>query len=866
MKTRGRGKKLISCILSLAMVLMLCVPAMGAETVTVEEAADAEILEAPGAEAIDIVDPEAEIDNRAQGDEWDYVLPDWDINTIPSQWNTSRYLISDNSPTGTVGGITDGNIDSVCYGSPFSYFFSPESPGDVVDIVDGKVVLSDPVLRKKSAQPYFYRAVDAGGGYFVLIRYNVTDGSFISYYPEEDTDRQYYFDVTYRCLSGKDNRALIEQQRCSNYYTVGTELQPIVQYSGRKKVWVNMAKGKTAKPSEDQSIFADAVLVFHDGATTKFVSGLPIKSIKAKNNIFATLSSTNLVIKNDSKANRYGWTKDDKEEARYTGYKSQPLLSATDNIYLKANSQPCFNIQVAPVKGMDKAAKAAVGAANKALKKENFNFQIARMYLGDTTYDRVPVRIDYRGSKSVTAEEYKKYREAEPSDKEKFEGPLVDAQKAFFNELKDKHSKYINTYSSVYRNYLEEAKKDLKIEDCIHTSSVSSDTSSDKIDAFTFNWERYRVRDAQGRDEYAYRPYGFISITNLTAADNNGLTKLPMYLNQELDYDMIKSNHLLNQGGGRGGYSNGFSNSGVCLLSNRYFGNYFDTTNTKGRTQLTEKKGKLKLKLCYRNAVVRVGGRNLNILVADLVDAALNVGALGAVGGIIPKLIGGNAASVESLDDAEAELSSGTGQNAPSSQPVSHGGQAYYMNRMMAHIHNILTYALGSDANGLTNGLKGITTGNAGGTGDALKQISTYLRSGQGKALSITVAEEIINAMVANGVPISLINKIVKCKAGFFKVKLTNTENGKGDIFVKQLEAVYPDNYTAVLGSDGEAEIAATSGKAKAPAAAPTYPVLVLVGKNNMEGAATMRLDTDGKTILLGNYKDDTYYWVDEED
>ncbi len=855
------------------MVLMLCVPAFGAETVSAGEA-EAEIMEseAPAA-AVDPVDPEAEIDNRAQGDAYDYVLPDWDINTVPSQWNTARYLISANT-WGSIGGVTPVNVNNVCYGSPFSYFFSPESPGEVIDIVDGKVVLSDPVLRRKSAEPYFYRAIDAGGGYFVLIRYNVVDNSFISYYPEEDIDRQDYFDFVYRCYSLQDKRALIEQQRCSNYYTVGTELQPIVQYSGKKKVWVNMAKGKTAKPTEDQCIFADAVLVHHDGITTKFVSNLPIKSIKAKNNIYATLSSTNLVLKNDSQANSYGWTMDDKGgDARYTGFKSQPLLSTAENVYLKANNQPYFNIQVAPAKGMDKAAKSAVGAANKALKTQNFNFQIARMYLGDTSLDRVPRSIVYRGSVSVTEEDWQRYVDAD--DKSKVEGPLLNARRAYYNEMMAKYNKYLSTYGSVYRNYLTEAQLQANpnIEDLIGMTDFTKDTKYEDVGVGNLanDWEWYRVVDAQGKDHLNYRPWGAIVISAaLNAPDNNNLSRLPMYLNQELDYDMIKSNHMARNNGGAGDYSWDFANSGVCFLSNRYFGNYFDTSNAKGKTQLKDSKGKLKLKLCFRNASVRVGGKDMNTLIADLLDAALNVGAVGIVTPFIGNLIPNNnaaAASVESInvEDAAAEIAANAGQNSPSSKPVSHGtGQTYYMNRMMAQIHNILTFALGSDADGLVTHLKG---GNANDTSSALAEISTYLRSGQGKALSVSVAQEIINAMVANGVPTSLISKIVKCKASYMKVKTSYSEKGKTDIFLKQLEAAYPEGYTAVVGSDEEAEIYATSGKkATAAAAAPTYPVLVLIGKNNMEGAATMRLDTDGKTILLGNYKDDSYYWVDEED
>ena len=92
-------------------------------------------------------------------------------------------------------------------------------------------------------------------------------------------------------------------------------------------------KEKSAKPNEDQAIFVDAVLVQHAGNKTNFVSWLPIKSGKAVNNIYATLSSDNLVVANgpnndDYSTNDLGWTRNRKENEndKYTGFKSQPLL------------------------------------------------------------------------------------------------------------------------------------------------------------------------------------------------------------------------------------------------------------------------------------------------------------------------------------------------------------------------------------------------------------------------------------------------------------------------------------------------------------------------------------------------------------
>ncbi len=128
--------------------------------------------------------------------------------------------------------------------------------------------------------------------------------------------------------------------------------------------------------------------------------------------------------------------------------------------------------------------------------------------------------------------------------------------------------------------------------------------------------------------------------------------------------------------------------------------------------------------------------------------------------------------------------------------------------------------------------------------------IVTALKSNEGKAITSIALQKVISLLVGFGVPQSLIKKIVKfsvksqkVKTFFVKEGKTAPANKKVDVLLHQLNATYADGRT---NPDGTPML---------------YPVMVLQGVNNMEGAATMRLN--GSKIEIGNYKDDNTYWVD---
>ncbi len=744
------------------------------------------------------------VENIEDGDNWNGVPADWDINSSPANWNTSRWMISANYPeTDTV--VRPVSKDPTRGGiifSPFSYFFTEESPGEVVDIVDGKVILSDPKVRHKEAADYFYRAVDAGGGYFVLVRYNVLDGSAISIRPHDG--KAEYFDFTYR-QTGKAN----VEQRCSNYYSVNGELQPIVQYTNRKKVWVDMMKGKSAKPNEDQAIFVDAVLVQHTGNKTNFVSWLPIKSVKAVNNIYATLSSDNLVVANgpnndDYSTNDLGWTRNRKENEndKYTGFKSQPLLSSTENIFLKGDSQPYFTIKVGVAKDAPAEVKQLLGAANKALAAEQFKFQIARYNLGTTDNDRVPASVYYVGPVVVQANETNN----------------TDKVKAATDALKSLIESKTGAFRSTYSDYAKYMVGDYE--------SVEAAISSNEL----LGWER--ITNANGQ-LMALRPYGRVFI----AEDK----RLPMYRDTNLDNDIIISNHLVING-----VNLNVSHGNDCPY-NGYFRNMFDTSNSKKRTTLTEKNGVLKLKLNYRKVNVTIGkGKTISEMVVSLLKL----------------LVTANTDFTLGSEDEAADLDTDATNNYKN--PAS-----YDMARMLAEIKNILMYGLGGfNDSGLHENVDAMKHAMEGGgimglvmgfyyDEKATNGLIDYLESDEGVALTTTVAQDIISVMLQNGVPEELIKKVVKFNVGYTKVKVGTSEGGKVDVIMSQMDAAYPSS----IDSDDMSLMAKDTNTGSGGS---SYHFMLLKGVNNMEGAATMRLGTDGKTIFLGNYKDDKHYFVDE--
>ncbi len=749
-------------------------------------------------------DMDSSVENIEDGDNWSGVPADWDINSSPAIWNTSRWMISINRPnTETVvrPANKDPNLGSTVF-SPFSYFFTEESPGEVIDIIDGKVILSDPKVRHKEAADYFYRAVDAGGGYFVLVRYNVLDGSAISIRPHEGKTE--YFDFVFR----QTGKATVEQ-RCSNYYSVNGELQPIVQFTNRKKVWVDMLKGKSAKPNEDQAIFVDAVLVQHNGGKTSFVSWLPIMSVKAVNNIYATLSSDNLVVAKgpnnaDYETNDLGWTRNKKDggDHTYTGFNSQPLLSSTENIFLKGDSQPYFTIKVGLDKGAPAEIKKVLGAANKALAGEQFKFQIARYNLGTTDNDRVPASIYYVGPVVVPLDD------TDDADKIK---AATDALKSL---IESKTSAFRSAYSD-YAKYM-----------AGEYESVEAAISSNEL----LGWDR--ITNANG-EIMAVRPYG-----RVTVAEDK---RLPMYRDTTLDNDIIISNHLLING-----QATNLNHGNDCPY-NGYFRNMFDTSNNKKRTTLTEKNGVLKLKLNYRKVNVKIGkGKTISEMVVSLLKLLVNANTDFTLGS----------------EDEAADLDTDATNNYKN--PAS-----YDTARMLAEIRNILMYGLGGfNDSGLHENVDAMKHAMEGGgimglvmgfyyDEKATNGLIDYLESDEGVALTTTVAQDIISVMLQNGVPEELIKKVVKFNVGYTKVKVGTSEGGKVDVIMSQMDAAYPNS----IDSD---DMSLMAKDVNSGTGGSTYPIMLLKGVNNMEGAATMRLGTDGKTIFLGNYKDDKHYFVDE--
>ncbi len=815
---KKRMKKLLALLLSASMVMSLGVTAFAGEMPVEEIDAEAAVLTESTAEA--------DVLNRAEGDYWDVVPDDWNINSIPTTWNTSPWLVP----------IEEGDIedyDDYTILSPFSYYFTKESPGSVVDIIDGKVIVTDPTYRSKyDDDRWYYRAIEVGkDDLYILLRYNVIDGSNISINPSgyenggKRVGNQYmedYFDCTYGVMA-KDSEGNYQkkvdpasQKRATNKYLNSTnnQYEPVVEYDGRKKVWVDLSKGKASKKGEDQCIFVKAKLVQRPASANKIVSvwDLPIKKVQAKNNINATLPAYNIVTRVDTTETNYsyGFTKTTDEETEettysYTGYKSVPMLTPADNVNLKGTDYaPYFTVKA---KITDKEAKKYNGAVNKALKNQKFGFQIARFSIGTTEYDTLPDTITYYGTpvskepliiaqESGDEEAIQKaqaaYDEALAAEKEKMQ-TFMEAKLAAFKAA----------YGGVYKNYI--TKDDLQY--IFYKESVD-DVSID--DVFTFDADNDlkwagSVNAGKGRESYGAW-YGEIHV-------KPGYT-YPLYISQALDIDVISSNHL-NDYGSLQVYDD--------CLSNDLFRNHLDTSNMKGRTQLKlNKKGdKLALKLYFSKLDVQVGKSKVIDTILELLTGVGNTGAVNYIYWLV--------------------------RMGPEFLPFGRHGKSMDYITMPSALRELIAIVQYED---IPINLDHIDVNSPESIEAVVNAIVTALKSNEGKAITSIALQKVISLLVGFGVPQSLIKKIVKfsvksqkVKTFFVKEGKTAPANKKVDVLLHQLNATYADGRT---NPDGTPML---------------YPVMVLQGVNNMEGAATMRLN--GSKIEIGNYKDDNTYWVD---
>ena len=224
-----------------------------------------------------------------------------------------------------------------------------------------------------------------------------------------------------------------------SYNTRYNSNEPSLTYNGLKFVNETLDKNNHTifKKGECPVFDVDAVLVKHEGDTTKLVKGVSVKSVKFKNNLNATVVEDPTNERENSLddsgngtayINNYKLTlgKVDGNNGMITGvefvgpdWKSQ--LTKTENANFKG--QPSFTITV-DAKG---DAKEYASKIKKAVKGENatFNFEIRQLNIGDYEENTINVTKDFTYSS----------KEGSPEDLEKANAALKELYEKYVNEF-----------------------------------------------------------------------------------------------------------------------------------------------------------------------------------------------------------------------------------------------------------------------------------------------------------------------------------------------------------------------------------------------------------------------------------------------
>ena len=428
----------------------------------------------------------------------------WRISTCPLNWDTAdRFVVETGSDVSNVWysitdkcfydyeGDTVRGRTAAC--SPFDYFFveSDTYIKDGVLIDRKKTTLKNNVNTEvDAAGNWLYRAVDAGNGLYVLIRYQVGDHSG---YDDIKVKRYVY------SRAGGDKGELKREtvtDHLNNYYK-GNE--PVVPYDSRAITDVSRKYSKDGDEEyprntkkKRREITVDAKLIYWEkGKAAEDLGNIRVVS-SVRNSRTASVSSDHIVytgdqyinlIKVDEKDRYYRVSKErvydgeDREKetfatVSFSGIRSIPGLDELENRKNKVRN-PVFTLKL---KSVDKEIKKYKKAIRAALKDQSFNFEIARFKIDkkedeEVTYKPYWKYFYYHSDLSEKVNEMKPapirrrdFDSAEEYEKAKAEYDKAMAEvkeylssngfkKAFEKELKDARAAYMEEYRSIVTKY-----------------------------------------------------------------------------------------------------------------------------------------------------------------------------------------------------------------------------------------------------------------------------------------------------------------------------------------------------------------------------------------------------------------------------
>ncbi len=427
----------------------------------------------------------------------------WRISTCPLNWDTAdRYVVETGSDITNVRySVTDKCFydhdgdrvrgkTAAC--SPFDYFFV-ESDTYIKDgvLIDRKknTLVNNVNTEVDAAGNWLYRAVDAGDGLYIIIRYQVGDHSGYDdikvrryVYSRENGDR------------GELKRETVTDH-INNYYK-GNE--PVVPYDSRAITDVSRRYTKDGEEygrntkSKRREITVDAKLIYWKmGKAAEDLGNIRVVS-SVRNGRMATVSSDHIeytgdsyinLIKIDEKDRYYRVSKEkiydgeDREKetlatVSFSGIRSVPGIAELEN-RKNTGRDPVFTLKL---KGVDKEIKRYKKTIRAALKSQSFNFEIARFKIDkkedvEETYkpyrkyfyhpSDVSEKVNSMKPEPIRRRDYDSPEEYEKA-KAEYDKAMAELKeylssdefkKAFDKELKEARAAYMEEYRSLITKY-----------------------------------------------------------------------------------------------------------------------------------------------------------------------------------------------------------------------------------------------------------------------------------------------------------------------------------------------------------------------------------------------------------------------------
>ena len=429
----------------------------------------------------------------------------WRVTNCPTDWETSDRLVvqTDLALTNAYFSVEEDSFinyegDDIsgfaAAFSPFAWYFAEDSTyirdGEVINKKD-EAMIQGVNTGITDSENWLYRAVDAGEGLYLLIRYRV--GNMEDY--RDFKVRRFYY-----TRENGDSGALMRDcviDHINNYYN-GNE--PVVSYDSRKIVDMNRKivdgeeKIKKNTKGKRREICAEAVLVrWEKGKAAEFLGKIGLKAL-AKNNVHASVSGDNMLYLGDryingsemEKNDRYyrvsrdesvddsGERKENLEKVTFAGTKSIGKLSKEDNEQYSGEG-PSFTLKI---RGLDKGISGYKDKINTALKDQVFNFEIARLKISKneeeeteeeyvsysklfTMESKVAARVAELKPEAPRRSEYEDYESFMEAVKQYNEGVKAlnayyaskDFKTGFLKELQEARKKYMEEYRSLVSKY-----------------------------------------------------------------------------------------------------------------------------------------------------------------------------------------------------------------------------------------------------------------------------------------------------------------------------------------------------------------------------------------------------------------------------